>query len=96
MRGMNSPSDQSPPPTARPKLSAAEQKARRDDRVVGIRLRMAIGRELDERGITTPAEIGEALGMPAAEAHRLLTRRQWQDGAIDRLQAAAARLGLSI
>ena len=35
---------------------------------------MAIGRELDERGITTPAAIGEALGMPAAEATKLLTR----------------------
>jgi hypothetical protein len=29
---------------------------------------MLIGRELEERDITTPAVIGEALGMPAAEA----------------------------
>ena len=85
-----------PPPTAKPKLSAEEQRARRDDRVMAIRLRMAIGQELDTRGITTPAEIGEALGMPAAEAHGLLNRRQWREGDIARLQAAAARLGLSI
>jgi hypothetical protein len=36
---------------------------------------MAIGQELDERGITTPAAIGAALGMAAAEATSLLTRR---------------------
>jgi hypothetical protein len=29
---------------------------------------MLIFREMDERGITTPAEMGEALGMSAAEA----------------------------
>jgi hypothetical protein len=44
------------------------------------------------RGLTTPAEIGEALGMPAAEARGLLNRRQWREGDIGRLQAAAARL----
>src|SRR3712207_6207364 len=94
--GMSLFPDEPPPPTAKPKLSAAEQKARRDDRVMAIRLRMAIGQELDARGITTPAEIGEVLGMPAAEAHGLLNRRQWREGDIGRLQAAAARLGLSI
>jgi hypothetical protein len=36
---------------------------------------MAIGRELDNRDIT-PAAIGAALGMPAAEATKLLTRHQ--------------------
>jgi hypothetical protein len=55
---------------------------------------MAIGRELDERGITSPAAIGEALGMPATEATKLLTRRQWREGDVEQLQAAAARLGL--
>ena len=89
--------DQLPPsPSPKTKLSAEEQKARREDRVMAIRLRMAIGRELDERGITTPAEIGDALGMPAAEAHGLLTRRQWREGDIAQLQAAAARLGLPV
>jgi hypothetical protein len=96
--GMNSPSDQPPPssPSPKPKLSAAEQRARREDRVMAIRLRMAIGQELDVRGIATPAEIGAALGMPAAEAQGLLNRRQWREGDIGRLQAAAARLGLPI
>ena len=55
---------------------------------------MLICREMDERGITTPAAIGEALGMPAAEATKLLTRHQWREGDVERLQAAAARLGL--
>ena len=54
----------------------------------------AIGRELDERGITTPAAIGAALGMPAAEATKLLTRHQWREGDVALLQVAAARLGI--
>ena len=80
----------------KPKLTPAEQRQRREDRLVTIRLRMAIGRELDDRGITTPAAIGEALGMPAKEAQKLLSRRQWREGDVERLQAAAARLGLSV
>ena len=59
-----------------------------------IRLRMAIGRELEDRGITTPAAIGEALGMPSAEATSLLTRHRWREGDIALLQATAARLGV--
>jgi hypothetical protein len=46
---------------------------------------MLIGRELEDRGISTPAAIGDALGMPAAEATKLLTRHQ--------LREARARLG---
>jgi predicted flap endonuclease-1-like 5' DNA nuclease len=86
-----------PPPTSLPeksKMSAEERRARRADRLTTIRLRMAIGRELDERGITTPAAIGEALGMPAAEATKLLRGHQWREGDVARLQAAAARLGV--
>ncbi len=79
-----------------PKLTSAEQRQRREDRITTIRLRMAIGQALDERGITTPASIGEALGMPAAEAQKLLTRRQWREGDVAALQAAAARLGLKV
>ena len=79
-----------------PKLTAAEQRQRREDRLVCIRLRMAIGQELDDRGITTPTAIGEALGMPAKDAQGLLTRRQWREGDVAALQAAAARLGLSV
>ena len=57
---------------------------------------MAIGRELDERGITTPAAIGDALDMPAAEAVKLLRGRQWREGDVALLQAAAARLGVRV
>jgi hypothetical protein len=90
--------DQPPPapPPAKPKQSAEERRLRCEDRLKTIRLRMAIGRELDERGITTPAAIGEALGMPAAEATSLLTRHQWREGDVARLQAAAARLGVQV
>jgi hypothetical protein len=69
-----------PPTPAKPKLTPEERRARQADRLASIRLRMAIGHELDERGITTPAAIGEALGMPAPEATKLLTERQWREG----------------
>jgi hypothetical protein len=91
--GMSLPPDQ---PPAKPKLSAEERRARQADRLKTIRLRMAIHRELDERGITTPAAIGEALGMPATEATKLLTRRQWREGDVGLLEAAAARLGVQV
>ena len=57
---------------------------------------MAIGRELEERGITTPAAIGAALGMPAAEAASLLRRHQWREGDVALLEIAAARLGVQV
>jgi hypothetical protein len=85
-----------PSPPAKPKLTSAEQRQRREDRLTTIRLRIAIGRELDDRDITTPAAIGEALGMPAVEAASLLTRRQWREGDVALLEAAAARLGLQV
>ena len=75
-------------------MSAEERRQRQEDRLASIRLRMAIGHELDDRGITTPAAIGEALSMPAAEATKLLRGRQWREGDVARLQAATARLGL--
>jgi hypothetical protein len=80
----------------KPKLSAEERRARQADRLKCIRLRMAIGRELDDRGITTPAAIGAALGMPAQEATKLLTRHQWREGDVALLEAAAARLGVQV
>jgi hypothetical protein len=85
---------QDKPPTTT-KLTPAEQRQRREDRLTTIRLRMTISRELDNRGITTPAARGEALGMPADEATRL-TRRQWREGDVERLREAAARLGLKV
>jgi hypothetical protein len=83
-------------PPMKPKLSSPEQRARREERLAALRLRMAIGRELDDKGITDPAEIGAALGMPAVEATKLLTRHQWREGDVALLTAAAARLGLPI
>ena len=80
----------------KPKLSIEERRARQADRLASIRLRMAIGRELDEQGITTPAAIGAALGMPAAEAAKLLSRHQWREGDVALLEAAAARLGVQV
>ena len=91
---MTLPPDQ-PPPAPPAKPSAADRRARHADRLITIRLRMAIGRELEDRSITTPTAIGEALGMPAEEATRLLTRRQWREGDVARLQAAA-RLGVQV
>ena len=77
-------------------MSADERRARHEDRLKTIRLRMLIGRELENRGITTPAATGEALGVSAAEAIRLLIRHQWREGDVALLQAAAARLGLPV
>jgi hypothetical protein len=83
------------PPTTT-KLTPAEQRQRREDQLTTIRLRFTIRRHLDDRDITTAAAIGEALGMPAEEATKLLARHQWREGDIERLQAAAARLGLKV
>jgi hypothetical protein len=77
-------------------MSAEERRIRQEDRLKTIRLRMAIYRYLDERGITTPAEIGEALRMPAAEAASLLARHQWREGDVVQLEAAVARLGVQV
>jgi hypothetical protein len=54
-----------PPPSLppeKPKMSAEEQCIRHAGRLATICLRMAIGHELDDRGITMPADISEALG----------------------------------
>jgi hypothetical protein len=104
MPRMSLPPDLPPPsPPEKPKMSAEERRQRQkerqqrqEDRRPFIRLRMAIHHELDGRGITTPAAIGEALGIPAAEAAKLLTRRQWCEDDMALLQAAAARLGVQV
>jgi hypothetical protein len=59
-----------PPP--KPKLTAEERQVRTADWLATLRLRVLIGRALDERGITTP----DAIGMPAGEATALLSRKQ--------------------
>ena len=91
-------SDLPPPasPPAKPKITPEERRARQADRLTTIRLRMLIGRELEDRGITAPAAIGAALGMPATEAAKLLTRHQWREGDMALLQAAATRLGVQV
>ena len=98
IHGMSLFPDQPPPssPSPKPKISLEERQRRAADRLKTIRLRMAIGRELDDRGITKPAEIGVALGMPAAEATKLLTRHQWREGDVEQLEAAAAHLGVQV
>jgi hypothetical protein len=89
-----SPDNQLPP--VKPKISPEEQRRRTADRLRSIRLRMALGRELDDRGITTPDNVGAALQMPPAEAMALLTRKMQREGDLARLEAAAARLGVQV
>ena len=90
------PEDMPPQPLVKPKLSAPEQRRRWEERLVALRLRVAIGRELEERGVTDPAAIGAALGLPAGEATKLLNRHRWREGDVALLRAAAARLGLPV
>jgi hypothetical protein len=91
-------SDQPPPAAlpAKPKLTPEERRARYADRLTTIRLRMLIFQELECRDITTPAAVGEAIGMPAAEATKLLRGHQWREGDVVQLEAAAARLGVQV
>ena len=93
---MNPPPDQPTSSPVKPKLTPEQRRAWQADRLITIRLRMLIGRELEERDVTTPDAIGEALGMDAKDAHGLLNRQQWREGDVAALQAAAVRLGLSV
>jgi hypothetical protein len=61
-----------------------------------IRFRVMVERELEDRGITTPAGIGAALEMAPAEAIALLNRSHWQEGDLLLLEAAAKRLGVHV
>ena len=61
-------------PKSKPKYTVQEQRVRCEQRRKTARLRMAIWQELDVQGITTPDDIGAALGMPAVEVHKLLAR----------------------
>jgi hypothetical protein len=85
-----------PMPMPKPKYTVQEQRVRREDRRKTARLRMAIWQELDARSITTPDDIGAALGMPAAEANGLLTRRQRRASDVAALEAVVARLGAQV
>jgi hypothetical protein len=69
---------------------------RQAERLMVIRLRYTINTHLEDQGITAPAAIGAAAGLPAAEAVGLLTRRQWRAGDVAALHAVAGRLGLKV
>ncbi len=69
---------------------------KRAERLIAIRLRYTINTHLDERGLAAPAQVGAAVGLPPAEAVRLLTRRQWREGDVAAPRAVAARLGLEV
>ena len=69
---------------------------RQAERLMAIRLRYTINSHLEDRGITTPAAVGAATGLSAAEAAGLLCRRQWRAGNMAALQAVAGRLGLQV
>ena len=66
------------------------------ERLAAIRLRYTINTHLEDRGVTKPTAIGTAVGLPAAEAVSLLTRRQWRAGDVAALRALAARLRLAV
>jgi hypothetical protein len=65
-----------PDQPSKPKMTAEERRARQRDRLTSIRPRMAILRELDERGMSTPIEVGKALGMSLSKTTDLLNRHQ--------------------
>jgi hypothetical protein len=93
---MSLPPAQPRPEPTKPKLTPEERRAREADQLKTIRLRLLIFRELDQRDITTLSAIGDALGMPAAEAVKLLRGQQWREGDVAALEAAAARLGVRV
>jgi hypothetical protein len=51
-------------------------KAHQAKRLLAFRLCTCINTHLDEQGITAAPDIARAVGLPPAEAVRLLTRRQ--------------------
>ena len=48
------------------------------ERLMAIGLRYTVNTHLEDQGITTPAAIGAAASLPAAEAVGLLPRRRWR------------------
>jgi hypothetical protein len=80
----------------KPKLTAEERRRRDADRLQTIRLRMLFGQVLPDRCITTPVAIGAALGMPAAEATKLLNGKHGWEGDVALLEDAAVKLRLRV
>ena len=67
------------------------------DRLTTNRLRMLIGRKMDERGITMPAVNGAVLDIPAAEVTSMVTRHQRRGQGADVGHARRGRrLGLAV
>jgi hypothetical protein len=77
-------------------MPGTRKKEHQVERLRAIRLRYVINTHLDDRGLTTPAAIGAAVGLPSAEAVGLLTRRQWREGDVAALRRMADRLGLQV
>ena len=79
---------------ARPRPPAEELRRPQEERTEALRLREAIDRELERRGVRDPSGIGAVFGLSPTEADRLLRRYHWREGDLALLRAAAARLGL--
>ena len=75
---------------------ALRDRDKQADRLIVIRLRYCLNTHLEDQEISTPAAIGAAVGLPGAEAVRLLSRHQWREGDVAALQAVAGRLGLEV
>jgi hypothetical protein len=95
---MSLPPDQPPPAPDKPKLTPEERRARHADRLTTIRLRMAIGRKLEDRDITTPAacqrlplRLNAGVVPPSAPPH--LTRRGLLAATLLAAGPAAAQAG---
>lgn len=91
---MNLSPDEPPAPPPKPKLTPQKRRTRRADQLKSMRLRMIIWQALDGRGITRSAEISTTMGLPEADAVKLLNRKLWREGDVALLEAVAMRLGL--
>jgi hypothetical protein len=85
-----------PSPPLKSNPTAEEKLDHQAVRLRMIRLRMAILFALDDSGITTVAGVGAAIGMAGVDAAKLLNRKQWREGDLVLLEAAAVRLGLQV
>lgn len=66
---------------------------KREEQLAAIRLRIAINTRLGEMGGATSPAVGE-VGMPWAEAEKLLNRHHWRADDVSALRRMAARIGL--
>jgi hypothetical protein len=80
-------------PEAKPRVGLAQQNAELE---MSRRLRLAIEAELERREVSPPSEIAALLETSSRQAYMLLRRRAWKENDLALLQAAAARLGLTV